>query len=80
MARFLKSLYKAKGAAPGSFIFIGNKKMDSSKIRLFQYNQKESIEAKYNSIDEAIENIHSKNTNWLNIDGLEKWLLLHLPC
>lgn len=70
MARFLKSRKKVKGAAPGSYIFIGNQKMESPKIRLFQYNRNESIEAEYSSVEEAIENIHSKNTNWLNIDGL----------
>jgi magnesium transporter len=78
MARFLKSLKIAKGAAPGSYIFIGNQKMESPRIRLFQYNQDDSIEAEYSSVDKAIENIHSKNTNWLNIDGLHDVSMLKI--
>lgn len=78
MARFLKSLKKAKGAAPGSYIFIGNQKMESPRIRLFQYNHDDSIEAEYSSIEEAIENIHLENTNWLNIDGLHDVSMLKI--
>ncbi len=70
MARFLKSRKQAKGAAPGSYIFIGNQKMESTRIRLFQYNKDESIETEYKAIDEAIGKINTKYINWLNVDGL----------
>ncbi|MFC2120025.1 magnesium/cobalt transporter CorA [Bacteroidota bacterium] len=70
MARFLKSRVKAKGAAPGSLIFIGKKKMEYTKIRLFKYSENETSEIEYNSIDLAIKSIDDHQINWLNIDGI----------
>jgi len=70
MARFLKSRAKAKGAAPGSLIFMGKQKMESSKIRLFKYSENETVEKEYKSIDDALKNIDKKYVNWLNIDGI----------
>ena len=70
MARFLKSRQKVKGAAPGSYIFIGNQKMESTRIRLFQYSKDESIETEFNNIEESIKKFDTKYINWLNIDGL----------
>jgi magnesium transporter len=70
MARFLKSREKAKGAAPGSLIFIGNKKMDSTKIRLFKYSEEEFSEKEFGDIEKALNAIDNKQINWLNIDGL----------
>lgn len=70
MARFLKSREKAKGAAPGSYIFIGEQKMESTRIRLFQYNKDEYFEKEFNTIEEALDRIDKQYVNWLNIDGL----------
>lgn len=70
MARFLKSRSKAKGAAPGSLIFIGNQKMEKTRIRLFQYNESEISENVFDSIDEALQNTDKNQINWLNIDGI----------
>ena len=54
MARFLKSRAKAKGASPGSLIFMGNQKMESTKIRLFKYSENETTEKEFDSIDTAL--------------------------
>ena len=70
MARFLKSRAKAKGAAPGSLIFMGKQKMETVKIRLFKYSKDNTSEKEYNSIEEAFKAIDNKQTNWLNIDGI----------
>ncbi len=70
MARFLKSRRKAKGAAPGSLIFIGEKKMDAVRIRLFNYNEKATSEKEFDTIEEALKHVDSKETIWLNIDGI----------
>jgi magnesium transporter len=70
MARFLKSRAKAKGAAPGSLIFMGNKKMDSTKIRLFKYSEDYTSEKEYSSIEEALNALEKEKMNWLNIDGI----------
>lgn len=70
MARFLKSRAKAKGAAPGSLIFMGKQKMESAKIRLFKYSENETFENEYESIDNALKDIDEQHVNWLNIDGI----------
>lgn len=70
MARFLKSRAKAKGAAPGSFIFMGKQKMDDTRIRLFQYTKETNSESEFDTIDEALKSINNTKVNWLNIDGL----------
>ncbi len=70
MARFLKSRAKARGAAPGSLIFMGNQKMESVKIRLFKYNENNTSEVSFESIEEAFSAIDRTQMNWLNIDGI----------
>lgn len=70
MARFLKSRLKAKGAAPGSFIFLGKQKMDTQIIRLIQFNNETTSEKQYKNIEEALGRIASDKISWLNIDGL----------
>ena len=74
MARFLKSRFKAKGAAPGSLIFMGDQKMDAPRIRLFNFNDEISTENEYHTIEEALDNIKPRQINWLNIDGLHEIL------
>jgi magnesium transporter len=70
MARFLKSRLKAKGAAPGSLIFMGKKKMDTPYIRLIQFDSNKLVEKEYLKIDEVFVDIKTDKINWLNIDGL----------
>ncbi len=70
MARFLKSRIKAKGAAPGSLIFMGRQKMDDIRIRLFKYSEEETSENDYDNIDKALKELDNRKINWLNIDGL----------
>ena len=70
MARFLKSREKAKGASPGSLIFMGQQKMKSTKIRLFKYAQDTTSEEEFETIEEALDALDDTQINWLNIDGL----------
>ncbi|MBI9066739.1 MAG: magnesium/cobalt transporter CorA [Salinivirgaceae bacterium] len=76
MARFLKSRHKAKGAAPGSLIFLGKQKMDNSSIRLFTYNKEKINEKSYTTIEKAFNDIKPDQINWLNIDGLHDIALI----
>lgn len=70
MARFLKSRAKAKGASPGSLIFMGKQRMESTKIRLFKYSVDNTSEKEYSSIEEALNAFDTTKMNWLNIDGI----------
>jgi magnesium transporter len=76
MARFLKKRSKAKGAPPGSFIFLGNQKMENSKIKMISYDQESVSENEYKTIEEALKGVHSEEVNWLNIDGVHDTSLI----
>lgn len=70
MARFIKSRKKAKGAAPGSLIFMGNQSMEIPKIRLLSFNEDKTSEKEFKTIEDAFKSIKPTQINWLNIDGL----------
>ena len=70
MARFIKSRTKAKGAAAGSFIFIGNQTIENPRIRLFQYNTETQSEKEFQNIEDALGQLDPSQVNWLNVDGL----------
>ncbi|TVR76132.1 MAG: magnesium and cobalt transport protein CorA [Chitinophagaceae bacterium] len=59
------------GMPPGSLVFTGQKKMDSSLITLIQYNEQEYFEKQYENIEDALDSMNEfTGVNWLNIDGL----------
>ena len=70
MARFLKNREKSKGLAPGTLVFIGEKKLDGVRIRLIDYNESNLNEKKLENISEGNEFIETSNVSWINIDGL----------
>lgn len=76
MARFLKSRARAKGAAPGSMIFLGRKKMESTRIRLIRYSVDGVQEGEFDTLDEALARIDDQGICWLNIDGLHDTALI----
>ncbi len=39
MARFIRNRTKLKGKAPGSYIFLGEQKMEDPGIRFFRYSE-----------------------------------------
>ena len=72
MARFLKNRKKSHGEAPGSLIFIGNQKMEKSRIRVIQYNKENLVEKELDKIEEAGAYVKKDYITWINIDGLHE--------
>lgn len=70
MARFLKDRIKAKGQAPGSLIFIGNRKMDNPIIQIMQYDSRNLAEKELGSVDEIFSEMKPGHVNWINIYGI----------
>ena len=67
-----------KGLAPGSLVFIGNRKMEQPKIRVMDYTNEhfEEKEIVLSNIDE-LHNYKNKDTvSWINIDGLHETELI----
>ena len=70
MARFMKDRSAAKGTAPGSLIFIGNQKVESSTIHLMEYDESGLEEKELSSIDEIAGCLTNKKVSWINIYGI----------
>ncbi len=70
MARFIKSNKDFIGLSPDSIQFRGEKKTDSTLIRLTKYNGESISENTIDTIEELGKLDESGSTSWLNIDGL----------
>ena len=53
MARFFKKSEGSKGSAPGSLIFIGDKKVENVHIRVIDYDQSKLNEAQLKDISQG---------------------------
>ncbi|UZR98659.1 magnesium/cobalt transporter CorA [Chondrinema litorale] len=67
-----------KGLAPGSLVFIGNRKMNKPKVRIIDYTN-EHFDEKELTLDEIDKLDDYKNSNtvsWINVDGLHETELI----
>lgn len=70
MARFLKNKDASKGLAPGSLVFIGNKKVEKHRIRIMDYNPETTVEKELDAIEDSKHYLAPDTVSWINIDGL----------
>jgi magnesium transporter len=70
MARFFKKRDKSIGLAPGSLVFIGEQKTETTRIRLMDFDKDLLEESQPDNIDEIAECVKTSTTSWVNIDGL----------
>jgi magnesium transporter len=70
MARFLKKREKNKGLAPGSLVFIGNRKVENISIRLIDYDKTNIIEDELKRVSDGSEFLTTNTVTWINIYGL----------
>lgn len=60
-----------KGTAPGSLIYVGQKKMDHVSAQLIRYNEEQFFEDKDLDVDKPMgELIHKDQVQWINVHGL----------
>jgi magnesium transporter len=76
MARFFKKREEIKSLAPGSVVFIGNKKVDNIRIRVIDYDQAQLKEDELKDIAEGTEFKRTKTVTWINVDGLHDLALM----
>jgi magnesium transporter len=76
MARFFKKRAENKGLAPGSLVFIGNKKVENIRIRVIDYDQSKLNEAQLDDISKGKEFKETNTVTWINIDGLHDHTLM----
>ncbi len=70
MARFFKEREVNKGLAPGSLVFIGRQKVDTIRIRLLDYDDKELREEDLEEIQQGQDLKDTNSVTWINIYGL----------
>ncbi len=67
-----------KGMAPGSLVFIGNRKMEEPKISIIDYTNEhfEEKQIEKHDISELVSFKESNTVSWINIDGLHETELI----
>lgn len=70
MARFFKNREANKGLAPGSLVFIGNKKAENIRIRVIDFDNTNLNEQELEDIMQGTKYIETNTVTWINIDGL----------
>lgn len=69
-ARFMKKRIANKGASPGTPIFIGNKKEESVRLRVIDYDGSNLTEDELKDIESSAKYQDTDTVTWINIDGL----------
>ena len=70
MLRFVNKTSKKIGLAPGTLVHIGEKKTETIRLRLIDYDVEQIREIELSSIDECIPIKDSPTVSWINVDGL----------
>ena len=70
MPRLIKKISKTAGLAPGTLIYIGEKKTEKVTITIFDYNEDGFQEKKVERIEECFPFKDTSTVTWINIDGL----------
>jgi len=66
----LQKVSKTIGLAPGSLVYVGEKKLGKPRISIIDYNQEKFSEKKIQDEKECFPFKESPTITWINIDGL----------
>jgi magnesium transporter len=66
----MKKISRKAGAAPGTLVHIGEKKIEKVRIRLIDYDEKQLQEKELKTIEECFPCKEEPTVSWINIDGL----------
>jgi magnesium transporter len=72
MSRFIKRQLKKAGTSPGSLVYIGEQKVDETRITLIDYDEESLQERVIGGIEEAFPLKDLPTITWINIDGLHE--------
>jgi magnesium transporter len=70
MARFFKDRLKSKGLAPGTPVFIGDRKVENTLVNIIDYTKEDVAELKDARNEEIEKRKHSKEISWINLYGI----------
>ena len=70
MSRLIKKHSKSKGLKPGTVVFVGDKKVEKTRIRIMDFDTENLEEKEVSSIDDCFPVKDKPSITWINIDGL----------
>ncbi|MGB3465424.1 MAG: magnesium/cobalt transporter CorA [Cyclobacteriaceae bacterium] len=70
MSDFLSANNSANESAPGSLIFVGDRKMEEPVIEILQYTERRLNENTLENIEQIKDHIDQRYINWVNVFGL----------
>ncbi len=70
MSRFVEKSRKKAGSAPGTLVYVGERKIDQPRITIMDYESDQLSERTIKTIDELIPLVDSPTMTWINIDGI----------
>jgi magnesium transporter len=70
MRKFIKRSTKKAGSAPGTLVFVGEKKAETVTFTIIDYDADNLQEKEVASIDECLAYRDKKSVTWINISGL----------
>ena len=70
MTKFIKRVSKTIGMAPGSLVYVGEKKLEKPIISIIDYDQENFKEKPAENIEECFPFKESPTVTWININGL----------
>ena len=70
MRKFIKRASKKAGLAPGTLVFVGEKKTEQVTFKIIDYDADTLQETEVASVDECLVYRDKKSVTWINISGL----------
>ena len=72
MRRLVKRVSRKAGLAPGTLIYVGEKKAEETRISLFDYDESSFEEKEGARIEECFPFKDKPTVTWINVDGLNQ--------
>ncbi|MHC4518861.1 MAG: magnesium/cobalt transporter CorA [Planctomycetota bacterium] len=68
--RLYRKQTKKAGLAPGTLVYVGEKKIDSVRVTYIDYDEKQLHEDQVSRIEDCFEFKQTPTVSWINMDGL----------
>ncbi|UCC68014.1 MAG: magnesium/cobalt transporter CorA [Armatimonadota bacterium] len=70
MRRLIRRTSKKTGLPPGALVHVGERKVETAKVTIFDYHEDHLEQREATSIDECIPFKETPNVTWINISGI----------
>ena len=70
MAKLISRRSKTSGLPPGSLVHVGERKMETAKITIIDYDEQHFAEKEVSSVEECFPFKSTPTVTWINIDGI----------